>query len=257
MTDERGKPERHDLSLKRVVDALPTRSAAYNVWDTHLPGFGLRVAATGHRSYFVQYRARGISRKMTLGDPRLLPPAAAYDRVLEILTAVNQGADPLLDRRAISSEAREAARAQREAATVTEIGERYLDSLRLTKSEGWAGEAKRLFDKHIKPKLGKRKIADIDVPDIRSLHEKLHATPSLANRVRAVLSAILSRAMTDGVRPRTQNPAEFVQPFDEKPRDRYRRKTPAFAARAHLPIPGNLNGVGDYFLSSPALGFIR
>ncbi|MGH7668309.1 MAG: site-specific integrase [Gemmatimonadaceae bacterium] len=39
--------------------------------------------------------------------------------------------------------------------------------------------------------------------------------------MRAVLSAILSRAMADGDRPRAENPAEGVPPFDETPRDRY------------------------------------
>ncbi len=221
MTVERGEPERHDLGLKRVVDALPVRSVAYNVWDGRLPGFGLRVAPTGLRSFFVQYRAKGISRRMTLGDIRTLAPALAKARALDILSAVAQGGDPLLERRAEAGDARNSARLQREAATVADVAERYLESLRLTRSAKWADEAERIVNKHIKRTLGARKIASIETPDVRALHERLHKTPALANRVRAVLSAILSRAMADGARLRTENPAEAVPPFDETPRDRY------------------------------------
>jgi len=221
MALERAKPERRDLGFKRVVDALPVRSVAYNVWDGRLPGFGLRVAPTGLRSFFVQYRAKGISRRMTLGDSRTLPAALAKARALDILSAVAQGSDPLLERRAEAGHARNAARAQREAATVADVAERYLESLRLTRSAKWADEAERIVNKHIKRALGARKIASIETPDIRALHERLHKTRALANRVRAVLSAILSRAMADGARPRTENPAEAVPPFHEPPRDRY------------------------------------
>ena len=35
-------------------------------WDASIPGFGLMVTANGHRSYVVQYRAGGRSRRMHL-----------------------------------------------------------------------------------------------------------------------------------------------------------------------------------------------
>ena len=35
-------------------------------WDAGMPGFGLMVTANGHRSYVVQYRAAGRSKRMHL-----------------------------------------------------------------------------------------------------------------------------------------------------------------------------------------------
>ena len=36
---------------KRLVDAAESREKDYVVWDDELPGFGLRVFASGKRSY--------------------------------------------------------------------------------------------------------------------------------------------------------------------------------------------------------------
>jgi hypothetical protein len=42
---------------KRIVDAAEARDKDYVIWDDELPGFGLRVFASGKRSYLIQYRS--------------------------------------------------------------------------------------------------------------------------------------------------------------------------------------------------------
>jgi hypothetical protein len=48
---------------KRLVDASEIREKDYVIWDDELPGFGLRVFASGKRSYVIQYHALGRSRQ--------------------------------------------------------------------------------------------------------------------------------------------------------------------------------------------------
>ena len=48
---------------KASVEAGRERSI---YWDAALPGFGLLVTKAGHRSFVVQYRAAGRSRRMTI-----------------------------------------------------------------------------------------------------------------------------------------------------------------------------------------------
>jgi hypothetical protein len=52
---------------KRVVEAADARKKDYLIWDDELPGFGLRVFSSGKRSYVIQYRTRGRSRRYTIG----------------------------------------------------------------------------------------------------------------------------------------------------------------------------------------------
>jgi hypothetical protein len=52
---------------KRFVEAVETQRKGRVIWDDELPGFGLRVCPSGKRSYIVQSRSRGRSRRYTIG----------------------------------------------------------------------------------------------------------------------------------------------------------------------------------------------
>ena len=52
---------------KRVAEAANAREKDYLIWDDELPGFGLRVFCSGKRSYVIQYRTKGRSRRYIIG----------------------------------------------------------------------------------------------------------------------------------------------------------------------------------------------
>src|SRR3546814_1879468 len=66
---------------KRAIDALvPPKTKQVILWDTEVKGFGLRIMASGIKTFVVQYRnAEGIKRRMNLGRFGVLTVDQARD----------------------------------------------------------------------------------------------------------------------------------------------------------------------------------
>lgn len=89
---------------KRIVDAAPPRSTRYDLWDRKLAGFGLRVEASGTKSFIVRYRADGGGRSaprrfLTIGRFGALTVEEARKQAKKLLGAAARGEDPAGDRR--------------------------------------------------------------------------------------------------------------------------------------------------------------
>jgi hypothetical protein len=83
---------------KRVVDAAEARDKDYVIWDDELPGFGLRVFASGKRSYLIQYRSVGRSRRCTIGLHGVWTSELARKEAKVQLGRVAQGDNPAEER---------------------------------------------------------------------------------------------------------------------------------------------------------------
>ena len=67
---------------------LPLRDREYCIWDTELPGFGLRVRPSGKYAWFVRLRHRGKHRRITLGASDELDAALARSQARRLLAEV-------------------------------------------------------------------------------------------------------------------------------------------------------------------------
>jgi integrase len=99
------------MLTKRVVDAAESREHRYYVWDSLLPGFGLRVETSGAKTFIVRYRAEGGGRTapqrfVTVGRFGPLTPEQARKQAKLILGGVAQGEDPADELRAKRAEMR-------------------------------------------------------------------------------------------------------------------------------------------------------
>jgi Arm DNA-binding domain len=83
---------------KRVVDAAEPRGKDYAIWDDELPGFGLRVFMSAKRSYLIQYRSAGRSRRYTIGVHGVWTPELARKEANIQLGRVAQGDNPAEER---------------------------------------------------------------------------------------------------------------------------------------------------------------
>jgi integrase len=91
---------------KRIVDSALPKDKDYVIWDEELPGFGLRVFRSGRRSYILQYRAAGRSRRYTIGLHGVWTPETARQEAKIQFGRIAQGDNPAeerqLDHRAIT-----------------------------------------------------------------------------------------------------------------------------------------------------------
>jgi integrase len=196
---------------KRLIDALKPEDADYFEWDDELRGFGLRVSPKGAKTFLVQYRAGGRTRRVKIGRYGTLTAEEARILARELLGDVAKGENPAED---ISS--------HRKAPTLKDVCERFLrDHVGVRLKPITARDYKATINKIIIPELGSRKIVDIARPDIADLHHRYRARPYQANRIVSVLSKLFNLTEIWGLRPDGSNPCRHVNKFPEGKRERF------------------------------------
>ncbi|WP_294538184.1 Arm DNA-binding domain-containing protein [uncultured Rhodoblastus sp.] len=90
-----------DRISKRSIDSLfcPQGKDREFLWDDALAGFGVAAFASGKKVYVAQYRKDGRSRRVSLGEHGRLTPDEARSMAKTVLGQVEQGADPVEERR--------------------------------------------------------------------------------------------------------------------------------------------------------------
>ena len=149
-------------------------------WDESLESFGLMVTAAGARSFVVQYRAKGISRRYTVQGQAL---AKARRAARSILGRVAEGGDPVSEGRKGRVDAANSLRA---------VAEEHLR--REAKQLRSIAERRRIFERYIYPQLGARQIDSIKRSEIVRLLDRIEDRngPSKADHVLSVLRRLMS-----------------------------------------------------------------
>lgn len=220
---------------KRIVEAAQPNGRDYFLWCDELPGFGVRIFASGRRSYLVQYRRSGRTRRVTIGFHGAVTAEDARRAAKVLLGRVALGEDPAEDKAT-----------DRAAMTVAELCDTYLKAAAKGLIMGKGGrpkKAKTLYvdkgriERHIKPLLGARKVRDLTTVDaqrfVRDVQAGKTATvvktglrgkavvkggPGTAARTVGLLGGILSYAKSEGIIP--ANPAFGVKKPADNTRDR-------------------------------------
>ena len=89
-------PRRSELRItKRTVDALTVGEKDTVFWDRDLPGFGVRVHATGRKTCVVQSRGPSGPKRITLGLHGDLSPDEARKQAAVFIDRIKRGEDPV------------------------------------------------------------------------------------------------------------------------------------------------------------------
>ncbi|SLN77385.1 tyrosine-type recombinase/integrase [Oceanibacterium hippocampi] len=212
---------------KELIERLPPPAKGYRLTyddDATTPGFGIRVTATGVRSFILTYRTKtGRQSRATIGrfgPAPLLSVAAARREARDMLAAIRGGADPVVDARKARDEATQKRAEERGAKTVADLCDDYVENHLPDKRPASAEDDRRMIRDHIKPHLGNMKARDIRKDDINRLLRKIRddGKPVRANRVRSLLSTIFNREVGESV---DHNPVKGAIKNREEGRKRY------------------------------------
>ena len=202
---------------KRTVDAAEPRGSRYTVFDSLIPGFGLRVFPTGVKSWVFRYRpgagGRSAEQKcITIGRVADFTPDQARKRADTLRSMVKHGDDP-----------QGAKAADRAASTVEKLAEAFMrDHVEAKRGEGTQVRYRDILDRIVVPTLGKIKAKDLDGAEVAKLHRAWRHTPFQANRILSTISSMYSfgGAHSQKLVPRGTNPASGIEKYPEPSRQR-------------------------------------
>lgn len=174
-----------------VLRPDPVRQIDY--WDRSLPGFGVRVAPGGRKTFTILYRQDGKVKRFTLGTHPPLSLADARDEATLKLAEIRaKGADPQAER----VQARQAPEIDSTfGALARHFLERNATLLRPNTIDAWT----RIVRVEILPVFGERESETITRGEIRAFVQGIveRGTPYWANRVFEVVRRVFNWAVEE------------------------------------------------------------
>ncbi|ODT06514.1 MAG: integrase [Mesorhizobium sp. SCN 65-20] len=197
---------------KTAVDAATPKDHDYELRDTTVPGFMLKVTPAGRKTFMLQYQTNsGIRRKPAIGRFGELTVEQARKIAQDWLAEVRQGNDP--------SAEKSAARA---APTMKQLCDKFIEDYSKLHNKPSTVEGNELNIKnHIVPRLGRRKVHEVTRADISAFMTALSDRPVIANRTLACLRKMFNLSEIWGYRPDGSNPCRHVQKYAEKGSTRF------------------------------------
>ena len=114
-------------------------------WDQTMPGFGLRVSASGRKSWIAMYRHEGVKRRMTIGTCPPLSLADAREIADDTLRDAGKGRDPAAVKKA-----------GRKAETFRELAEAYVERYAKKRKRSWKKD-EQAIERDLNPAFGESK----------------------------------------------------------------------------------------------------
>ena len=198
---------------RRAVDALPVGEREAVFWDRDLTGFGVRVHPSGSKVYIVQTRARGKTRRVTIGRHGVWTPERARREAGRLLASLKAGETPT--RPGADSPSANGP-------TIAEMAERYMTGHVAVRCKPTTQRGCRhILDKFLLPRFGALRLSEVTPDHVAALHYRMRATPTMANQTVSLLSRLFYTAAKSGEAPAGGNPCRFIQKYPTRGRERF------------------------------------
>lgn len=188
---------------------LPLRATEYCIWDTELPGFGLRVRPTGRYYWCVRIRHRGTRKRVALGCTEEVDAETARTKARRLLAEV--ALDGLPKRAVIKA-----------SSTMTDFVATYWCDLTRLWKPSTAKRNHAAWRRDLAPHFAKMHVADIVSSDVRRWRDECAGCREARyNRAVPVLSALLDYAEALHLRRKGSNPARGMPRYKRQACERY------------------------------------
>lgn len=196
---------------KTAVDAATPKNKDYELRDTIIPGFLLKVTPAGRKIFMVQYTTgNGQRRKPAIGRFGEITVEQARSIAQDWLAEVRKGGDPSAERTAA-----------RKAPTIKELCEQFISDYSETRNKPGTVRTNRGYVRtHIVPTLGHLKVGDVTRVDVTALMKRMERSPVNANRVLGCLRKMFNMAEVWGYRPDGSNPCRHIPKYPERGKTR-------------------------------------
>jgi integrase len=208
-------PTRFKFTNRRIAELPPNPESAKSTEaeysDSEVTGLRCLVGkGEGRRKFLLRYQMHGRKRAIALGHYPAIDVSTARKLALDYKRKIAEGVDP--------QQAKEDKRNQKTLSHLFQ--EDYLPYLQM-RNRSWKTDEQR-FRIHLRPLFGNLLLEEITVTRIQNMQQMLlkRLTPATANRVLALLKAIMTWASKAGLIK--ENPAMLVSLLRENnQRERY------------------------------------
>ncbi len=202
-----------DLRIKTLP--LPEKRREYP--DGKIAGLYLIAQSSGLKSWCVRYRARGLSRKLTLGPYPALGLAEARRGALEALGAIAAGKDPAAAKQASKAAAR--AEKEEEYDLVERVVPLFIERHAKVRNRDWR-ETQTILSREVVGRWKGRRLSRITRAQVHeALDEIADRAPIRANRTLAAFRKLCNWSVERGIIERS--PCDKIKaPSPERSRDR-------------------------------------
>jgi integrase len=196
---------------KTAVDTATFGAKEYELRDTVVPGFLLKVTPAGRKIFMIQYRTNaGERRKPAIGRFGELTVEQARSIAQDWLADVRKGKDPSAEKTAA-----------RDAPSVKDLCTKFMEDYSKPKNRARTVESNEGYIKrHIVPRLGALKVREVTRSDVSGLVTRMKSTPVTANRVLSCLRKMFNMAEVWGFRDDGTNPCRHIPKYPESGKTR-------------------------------------
>lgn len=218
------------LNEKEVRDLEADKGRDYQVFDSEITGFAIRVYRSGNKAFTLDYRINGRQRRYKLGAWPEWSTTAARERAKEIRRQIDEGVDPLCIRAT-----------ERTAPKFSDMIDRYIEEHLPRLAPRNASDQISILRKMVEPEWGNWLVTDITKQDVERFLNKVaegrprpsklkpnnrarklqgwKPTPIRANRVGQLLRKMFNLAVS--WEWREDNPAAGFRMRIENSRERF------------------------------------